>query len=206
MISISYAITVCSELEEIKNLISHLLKIKQPQDEIVVLYDLKNGSSKVLDYLLTQTDIKLHKYDFNNDFAEWKNRLMPLCSGDWIFNIDADEIPSEELMNILHTVLDDNDDVEVIWVPRKNIVEGITSEYIEQNNWNKDRQNRINWPDFQLRIYKNKPHLKWVGKVHETIVGFATYSEIPPDIEFLHLLHKKTLEKQIKQNEFYKTL
>lgn len=206
MISISYAITVCNELKEIKNLISYLREAKQPQDEIVILYDLKNGSSEVLEYLSNQTDIKLHKYDFNNDFAEWKNRLMPLCSSDWIFNIDADETPSEELMGVLHTVLDDNDDVEVIWVPRKNIVEGITSEYIIQNNWNKDKQNRINWPDFQLRIYKNKPHLKWVGKVHETIVGFATYSEIPPDIESLHLLHKKTFEKQIKQNKFYETL
>ena len=36
---ISYAITVCDELEEIMRLLDLLLKNKQKQDEIVVLMD-----------------------------------------------------------------------------------------------------------------------------------------------------------------------
>jgi hypothetical protein len=36
---ISYAITVCDELEEIKRLVSFLLSNKREQDEIVILFD-----------------------------------------------------------------------------------------------------------------------------------------------------------------------
>lgn len=205
-VSISYAITVCNELEEIEYLIPYLLERKRSQDEIVVLFDTKNGTSEVWEYLQTQKDIVLNKAEFNNDFAEWKNRLAPLCKGNWIFNIDADESPTEELMNIIHDVLDDHDDVDVIWIPRRNYVEGLTQEYIDKWGWKKDKLNRINWPDMQLRIYKNNPEILWKGKVHETLTGYKTVSEFPPSIEYLALYHDKTLEKQISQNEFYSKL
>ena len=44
---ISYAITVCTELEEIKRLLPFLLKNKREEDEVVVLFDLTNGSEEV---------------------------------------------------------------------------------------------------------------------------------------------------------------
>lgn len=121
-------------------------------------------------------------------------------------NIDADEYPTEELMGVIHDVLDDHNEVDVIWIPRRNYVEGITQEYIDKWGWTKDKMNRINWPDMQLRIYKNIPEIKWVGKVHETLTGYGTFSEFPAAIEYLALYHEKTLEKQIKGNEFYATL
>ena len=39
---ISYAIPVCNEIEEIKNLTSYLLKYKSKEDEIVILVDESN--------------------------------------------------------------------------------------------------------------------------------------------------------------------
>jgi hypothetical protein len=120
--------------------------------------------------------------------------------------MDADEYPSEELMGVLHDVLDDNEDVDVIWVPRRNYVEGITQEYLDKWGWTKDKLYRINWPDMQLRIYKNKPEIYWSGKVHEHLIGYSTYSEFPPDLGYLALYHEKTLEKQINQNKFYSEL
>jgi hypothetical protein len=45
---ISYAITVCDELEEIKRLVSFLLSNKREQDEIVILFDKKMEQMKYL--------------------------------------------------------------------------------------------------------------------------------------------------------------
>ncbi len=64
---------------------------------------------------------------------------------------------------------------------------------------------RINFPDYQWRIYKNIPTIKWINKVHERLNGFKIYSTLPPLDEFC-LLHPKTIERQEKQNEFYNTL
>ena len=44
---ISYAITVCNEFVEIQKLIPFILKHKRSIDEIVILYDQKNGSEGV---------------------------------------------------------------------------------------------------------------------------------------------------------------
>ena len=43
---ISYAITVCNELDEITKLLNFLLKNRRKEDEIVVLFDKKNGHLK----------------------------------------------------------------------------------------------------------------------------------------------------------------
>lgn len=61
----------------------------------------------------------------------------------------------------------------------------------------------INYPDYQGRLHKRG--LKWSGKVHERIVG-ARYYSILPDLEVYSLIHHKTIEKQIKQNNFYNNL
>jgi hypothetical protein len=63
----------------------------------------------------------------------------------------------------------------------------------------------INWCDYQWRIWRNKPEIKWVNKVHERLDGFKTYVTLPPQEEF-SLYHPKTIERQEKQNNYYNTL
>jgi hypothetical protein len=53
-----------------------------------------------------------------------------------------------------------------------------------------------------MRIYKNTPEIKWESKVHETLVGFKTITDLP-EMEELALYHPKTIEKQEKQNQLY---
>ena len=83
---ISYAVTVCNEIKEIQELIPHLLGFKRSQDEVVVLYD-NNGTKDVFDYLQTVEGIKLVNDNFDGHFADWKNKLTLLCSGDYIVKI-----------------------------------------------------------------------------------------------------------------------
>ena len=199
---ISYAITVYNELEEIQRLIPYLIKHKSEEDEIVVLWDSK-GSKEVLEYLtsnkiLTVADV------FKNDFAEWKNKLNELCKGDFIFQLDADECPHQFLMENVKAIVEAND-AEVYWIPRVNTVEGITEEHLTKWNWKVNEKGWIQWPDVQMRLYKNSPDIEWKGKVHEKIEGYKEYGTLPSEEEFA-IYHPKTIEKQEKQNNYYNTL
>jgi len=208
MISISYAITVCTEFVEIQKLVSFLLENKRTEDEIVILYDSKNGNEAIEEYLRAKSvnsEFAWHKGEFDHHFANWKNKLKNLCNGDYIFQIDADEIPHKLLIENLPQILSDNPDNEVYLVPRVNTVEGLTQEHIDKWRWNVNEKGWVNWPDHQWRIWKNKPEIEWVNKVHERLNGFKTYSALPPQEE-LSLYHPKGIERQEKQNAYYDTL
>ena len=132
---ISYAITVCNEYKEIQKLMSTLMLNIREEDEVVVLFDEKNGTANVWGYLrdLEAEDyIKLESKPFGNHFADWKNYLNSLCTGDFIFQIDADEIPHEVLIGYLPEMLENNPNNEAYLVPRVNTVEGITDEHISK--------------------------------------------------------------------------
>lgn len=207
---ISYAVTVCDEFIEIQQLLAFLLQNKRVQDEIVVLVDLTKNepTSELLGYLhkLSSNDkITLVEDNFDGHFANWKNKLSSLCKGDYIFNIDADELPNSYLIQYLPTIIENNPEVDFYWVPRENFVEGITQEHIQRWRWNLDNQNRINFPDKQGRIYKNSPDIKWQNKVHEVLIGYKQYSSLPEVTEF-SINHTKTIQKQEKQNNYYNTL
>ena len=201
---ISYAITVFNEINEIKKLISFLLESKRQEDEVVVLFDKQGGTAEVWSYLQEQ-DIKCEAKSFKHHFADWKNYLTTLCSGDYIFQIDADEIPDWYLINYLPEILESNPNNEVYLVPRVNTVEGLTDEHIKKWRWNVNKNGWVNWPDYQWRIWKNKPEIKWVNKVHERLEGFKTYSTLPQEPEF-SIKHPKDIKRQEKQNSYYDTL
>ena len=205
---ISYAITVCNEFVEIQKLVLFLLKHKRDKDEIVILYDYKNGDKGIEEFLRSHSinsEFIWHKGDFNHHFADWKNHLTNLCTGDYIFQIDADEIPNKQLIYSLPEILKGNPNNEVYLVPRVNTVEGLTDEHIQKWRWNVNEKGWVNWPDNQWRIWKKKDEIKWRNKVHEVLEGYKTYAALPP-MEELALYHPKTIDRQVKQNEYYNTL
>jgi hypothetical protein len=205
---ISYAITVCNEFIEIQRLVSFLLQHKRIQDNIVILYDEANGDPGIESFLRTHSingEFAWHKGKFNRHFADWKNKLSSLCNGDYIFQIDADEIPNENLIMVLPEMLAENPEVEVYLVPRVNTVEGLTPEHIQKWDWRVNDEGWVNWPDYQWRIWKNDPKIVWVNKVHERLYGFKHYTAIP-DVEYFALYHPKTIDKQEKQNQLYESI
>ena len=205
---ISYAITVCSEFVEIQRLIPFLLENKRHEDEVVVLYDSKNGDNSVEEFLRAKSingEFSWHKSKFNNHFADWKNKLTEKCNGDWIFQIDADEIPHIDLITYLPEIILSNPQNEVIKVPRVNTVYGLTEEYEKKWGWRVNAMGWVNWPDFQYRIWKNHPKIKWINKVHEVLDGYSTYADLNQEERF-SLYHPKDIEKQIKQNNYYENI
>ena len=205
---ISYAITVCNEFIEIQRLVNFLLQHKRVQDNIVILFDEANGDPEVENFLRTHSingEFSWHKGKFDRHFADWKNKLTGFCNGDYIFQIDADEIPSKDLIQTLPELLELNPEMDVFLVPRVNTVEGLTATHVAKWGWRVNEEGWVNWPDFQWSIWKNNSEIKWVNKVHERLDGFKTYTMLP-DVEYFALYHPKTIEKQEKQNNLYNTI
>jgi hypothetical protein len=206
---ISYAITVCNEYEEFQQLISYLSsELDLNQDEIVVLADSSKMDEKLRRFCNDHANygnIKFYEDKFENHFADWKNKFKTLCSGDYIFQIDADEIPHRFLLQQIKSILSQNPIFELYWIPRENFVDGYTDEHIKKWNWRIDDKNRINFPDYQARLFKNTPNVRWTNRVHEIIIGAVAQANLPPKTEF-SLLHSKKISRQEAQNAFYETL
>ena len=200
---ISYGLTVCNEHEELKNLIEYLFKKIDSEDEIVVVYDQNRVTPEVLkvieDYKEEATS---YPFDFQQNFLENKNFMNSKCTGNYIFQIDADEIPEISLVENLKSILEDNP-VDLLISPRKNLVKGLTQEHIQKWRWNVNEQGWVNWPDAQKRIYKNTPEIQWSGhQIHGMVEGYKTFSTLP-FIEEWSIIHNKTIDRQENQNERY---
>ena len=201
---ISIAITVCNEHQELKTLLDYLQeRALSPNYEIIVQIDQNNHTDDVLGTIINR-GIKHWFFPLNKDFASYKNELAKHCSGEYIFQIDADEIPAVELLDMLPSILESNPEVDVYLVPRINTVSGITEEHILKWGWRYENE-RVNFPDYQWRIYRNDKSIRWKNKVHEVLDGYKQFAPLPDQDEFC-LLHPKTIERQEKQNQFYNTI
>jgi hypothetical protein len=202
---ISFAITVCNEYHEIISLVERIKKYMHADSEIVVLVDYSKVTTQLLSLLHYWRDVNLITLGggiFNNDFAEWKNKLSEISSGEYIFQIDADELPNQSLILNLPSIISTNSQFDVFLVPRINTVSGIEPKDISKWNWVINDKGWINFPDYQWRIYRNHSSIFWVNKVHERLEGFSSITRLPEEEEYT-LLHNKSIEKQRSQNEFY---
>ena len=208
MATISFAITAHNEHIELERLLDFLKDNVRQEDEVVIQLDDKH-TQEVLrvcnSFVNFIPNLKFYTFGLNNNFATFKNNLTKSCTKDYIFQIDADEIPSMDLISSLPQILDDNSNIDVFLTPRVNIVEDLTQEYIKEKKWSVNEEGWVNWPDYQWRIYKNIPSIKWKNKVHEVLEGFKQYANLPMEEDY-SLYHPKTIEKQEKQNEYYDTL
>ena len=124
---ISYAITVCNEHKEIEKLLSFLFEHKRTEDQVIVQMDFDNSTQQVVQACekwegKSFQEYKLIQHKLDKNFAQYKNNLNKNCDGDWIFQIDADEVPNEYLIEALPFILETNSDTEAFWVPRVNTV------------------------------------------------------------------------------------
>ena len=207
---ISYGITVHNEADELNRLLEILIHKTDKEDEIVICVDGEDdGVRFVLDSWSQQYGhnklIKVYQRKLDGDFAAQKNSVIENSSGDYIFHIDADEYPHEILLRDIKKVLEMNEGVDLIWIPRVNTVEGLTDRHKEEWGWKTTEQGWVNYPDFQSRVFRNDETIRWEKSVHEQITGCKTYAHLPPHEE-LSLYHPKTIHKQEQQNQFYNAL
>jgi len=207
MPSISFAVTCHDEHVELERLLDQLNEHIRPEDEILVQLDTTATAEvkAVAEKYNVGTKYDYHRIFFglNNDFASFKNNLKEHCIKDYIFQIDADEYLSDQLIENIHQILELNPDIELYAIPRINTVEGLTQEHIQKWGWKVDIDGWVNYPDYQTRLLKNIPEIKWVQRVHERLVGAKMSITLPGGYD---IIHPKTIERQEKQNNFYNNI
>jgi len=206
---ISYCITVYKEKDYIQNLLDKIYSCKTQDEEIVVVQTYKDIAEKSEEFFLeiqkiinSYTDILYHTYHFENNFADLKNYLNSFANKNYIFNLDADEDYPTEGFPIIRDLIQKNPSYDLLHLPRINTVSGLTAEDIKQWNWKVDEKGWINWPDYQPRLFKNLPHIKWQGGVHEQILGYSNMGIISPT-SGVAIIHNKDIQRQREQNKLY---
>lgn len=205
---ISYCITAKNEHAELNRLLIFLRDNIRSEDEVIIQLD-SDHSKEILEVcennLTYFNEYKFYSFALNGDFASFKNNLSNNISGDFVFQIDADEIPNETLIKMLPALIEHNPTVDVFLVPRINTVKGLTQTHIQQWGWNVNEKGWVNFPDYQYRIYKNIPEIRWKNRVHEILEGQGQFTLLPQSEPFC-LYHDKSIQRQEKQNQFYQTL
>ena len=207
--NISYGITVYNEADELNKLLEVLVHKTDAEDEIIVCVDDTNGEDDAVRFVLDSWTqqyahtkmIKVYQRKLNKDFAAQKNSIIENSKGDYIFHIDADEYPNEILLQQLKQILEIND-VDLVWIPRVNTIDGMKDEHINRWGWRVTEKGWVNYPDYQARVFRRDSEIRWERPLHEVIRGYKTYSHLPPNEE-LSLYHPKTIERQEEQNMFY---
>ena len=204
---ISYGITVHNEADELFKLTDLLINKIDDEDEIVICVDGNDGKVKIVLENLQKTyqwnsNIIIYQRKLDGNFAEHKNSVIEKSTGDYIFHIDADEYPHNFLVLQLKPIIEMNEGVDLIWIPRVNTVDGFTDEDVKRWGWKISEKGWVNYPDYQARVFRNDETIRWTRPLHEYITGCKTYAHLPPQEE-LSLYHPKTKEKQEQQNKFY---
>ena len=201
---ISYSMLTHNETDSLLKLIEFIVKYKDEEDEIVILDDYSDNekTEEILDTMCSIYDIKFEQRYLHKDFANQKNYLNNMCEGSYIMNIDADELLTKYFMKNIKMVLEANETIDLFWIPRVNTVKGLTQEHIDKWGWQVNENGWVNFPDWQGRLYKKRPNIRWEKPVHERIVGYREHTFLPAEKEWA-IVHNKDIGRQENQNEFY---
>ena len=198
---ISYAICVCNEDNELNSLLSFLVKVIDDEDEINVLVDSGKVTEEVRSVLKKfEKRIIVNDREFCGNFSEHRNYHITKCTGDYIFVLDADEIPREAVIENIKTF-----DGDILALPRINIIPGYTEEWCKKLNFSTNEMCWINWPDYQCRFFKNNGKISWSLGLHERLIGSDKIGQLQANPQYA-LWHVKSVQKQDKQDDFYTKL
>ena len=133
-------LSIClAVFNEEENLRQCLESVKYIAWEIVIV----DGGSKdkTLDIAM---DFKANIIKTSNlpNFHINKNKAIDACGGDWILQLDADEVVSRELSDEIEQVISKDSDTAGYWIPRRNFFLG---RFLKKGG---------QYPDYTLRLYK----------------------------------------------------
>lgn len=155
---------------EEKNIEKCLESIKWVKETILVD---SNSSDKTVDIAKIFTN-KIYINKFDNDFSKQRNFALKYVKSKWVLVLDADEtLPSNSeslIQDLLSTKIFDG-----YWLPRRN--------YIDKNNYLKFG---YFYPDYQLRLFRNRKGLKYFGVIHEQPNVSKRRTKIINSVEIYH--------------------
>lgn len=191
---LTYTIQVCNESRELFSLLGFLTRVIDEEDEINVVVDTAHTTEKVervLEHFSERINVFRRPFDTFSENAQFH---IEKANGEYIFGIDADEIPRESLIKNIKQIIEQTG-AEIIAVPRINIHPDITEEDAKEFGFNINEVGFINWPDYQMRVYKNCDYIKWTDELHTKLTGTDKVIGIKA-IPQMSLWHIKSMDKQ----------
>lgn len=185
MNKLSVALAVYNEES---NLTACLESVKDIADEIVVV---DGGSTDKTVEIAKRFGAKVIQADNPPIFHINKQKAIDACTGDWILQLDADEVISKELKKEVVDVSRSKTDISGYWIPRKNYLLG---------KWLKKGGAH---PDYVIRFFRKGKGSFPCKSVHEQI-------EIDGEVGYLknNLIHNAypTFSEYIRKANTYTTL
>lgn len=146
---------VLATYNEEKNLPRCLDAVKDLADEIVIV----DGTSKDKTVEIAKKYGAKVKVTSNpKNFHINKQKAIDMATGDWILQLDADEIVSNELKDEMEEILKEDRKYNGYWMPRKNYYLG---RFLMKGG---------QYPDYTVRFYKNGKGRLPQKDVHEQAV------------------------------------
>ncbi len=142
-------------------------------DEIVLVYC--SPQDELLDSVLHKDidhKIKLTLSENHPMFHKNKQKAIDLCTGDWILQLDSDEVVTPELRDEIRQTISQTETASAYWIPRLN--------HFLSRPLRKGGQ----YPDKTIRLYRR-------GKAHLPCVSLHEQVQVQGSVESLNnnLLH-----------------
>ena len=122
-------------------------------DEIVVV---DNGSTDRTLSICQEYRARVFQEEWKG-YSGQKNSAIEKAGNEWVLNLDADERVSPELRQEMQKSLEENQDVDGYWIPRKNFFLG---NWIRYCGW---------YPDLNLRLFRKSRGRFGARAVHERV-------------------------------------
>jgi len=119
------------------------------------------GSTDRTVELAEKMGAKVYHFEWIDDFASAKNFAMDKATGSWIAIFDADEYMSHEDAEKLIAILSEYQSSPDC---------GDTCEALGLHCVNLDDNGNIVSIERQCRIFRNLPHLRYAGRIHENVI------------------------------------
>jgi glycosyltransferase involved in cell wall biosynthesis/cytochrome c-type biogenesis protein CcmH/NrfG len=164
--SIKPLISVCIIAKDEEKYIDRCLRSVKPIADEIIFVD-TGSTDRTVKIARKYTD-KIYFHPWNNSFSEARNYYLKYATGDWIFQIDADEeLVKEDITSILKAIQDKSLDAVVIQI-------------ISTKSRGRSKAAVHN----SERLFRNNGIIRYEGRVHNRVVG-VTSSKIYP-VRLLH--------------------
>jgi hypothetical protein len=149
-------LSLCIATKDSAGYIEKLLRVGRGfADEVVVAVDATSGDhTESICHEWADKVFRMESPGYVERVLAWLNEQ---CTGDWILRLDDDELPSEALMELLPSLMEDRE-MTHYRLRRRTIIGENRAQWLAQRPW---------WPDWKLRLFRNIPSIVRVpGRLH----------------------------------------
>lgn len=193
---LSIGIMMKNEEEHIEKCLKGLMPILEEIDSEIVVVD--TGSTDNSVQIAKKYTNKVYSYNWNNNFADMRNKIISHCEGEWYLSVDADEV-----------LLNAEDLIEFFLQKKHEVFNAAT---VKIKSFFDKKKNNYNIANL-TRLFKNDSDFKFVNSIHEQPIYkfpvavlnsvFDHYGYLSDDNELMERKFKRNkelLEKEIEND------